>query len=196
MSTKEKIILSAMEIFAEQGYEGMTIKKIAQRVGVTPPAIYAFFNNKEDLFLRICKDFLQSHFSIAFHNKHKVQTTSAKVQLEQILREIFAFQWKKPIEIKVFMRLVLFPPDIIQNGVLHDFLQLEKNELHIFQTIIESGMENGEIRKGNSEDTALFLLCMMDGLFWQMQRLDEADFQQRFNIIWEQLWKGIETKRD
>ncbi|ABZ82845.1 transcription regulator, tetr family, putative [Heliomicrobium modesticaldum Ice1] len=41
---------AAMELACQYGYEGATIKRIAQKCGVTVGTIYHYFENKEELF--------------------------------------------------------------------------------------------------------------------------------------------------
>lgn len=191
MSTKDKIISVATLLYAEKGYEGMTMKEIADRIGITPPAVYAFFQNKEALFQQICKGFLSEHFQVAFTNTQEVRHLTTKQQLEQMLRGIFDFQMNRTVQIKVFFRLLLFPPKIVKNDTLNELLELENKEIDIFSSIFEKGMKNGEVCEGDSRVYAYSLLAFMDGLFWQMQRLDEADFWKRFDMLWEQFWRGL-----
>ena len=44
------ILISALDVFAEKGYEGAQLKDVAQKVGVTNPLISYRFENKEDLW--------------------------------------------------------------------------------------------------------------------------------------------------
>ncbi|HET6350955.1 MAG TPA: helix-turn-helix domain-containing protein [Coriobacteriia bacterium] len=50
-----EILDAAMRVFAEKGYTGGSMRDIAQRVGVSEPAIYKHFGSKEDLFLALLK---------------------------------------------------------------------------------------------------------------------------------------------
>ena len=43
MTTKDKIKAVALSHFAKTGYEGTPLSAITKEVGVTTPAIYAFF---------------------------------------------------------------------------------------------------------------------------------------------------------
>jgi AcrR family transcriptional regulator len=47
---RQQILEAALDIFADQGFEGATTKEIATRAGVTPGLIYFYFPNKEELF--------------------------------------------------------------------------------------------------------------------------------------------------
>ena len=50
-------ILSAAErIFVEYGYEGATIRKIADEVGVSSTALYMHFRDKNEILVEICSD--------------------------------------------------------------------------------------------------------------------------------------------
>jgi AcrR family transcriptional regulator len=51
--TREHILEVALDLFASDGYEKVSLREIAQRVGVTKPALYYYFANKEELFLAL-----------------------------------------------------------------------------------------------------------------------------------------------
>mgnify|MGYP001411247336 CR=1 FL=1 len=48
--TRERIFRAAVEEFAEHGYEGARVARIAEVAGVNKERIYANFGNKEQLF--------------------------------------------------------------------------------------------------------------------------------------------------
>ena len=43
----DEILGAAKELFLEEGYAATTIRKIADRVGVSAPALYLYFADKE-----------------------------------------------------------------------------------------------------------------------------------------------------
>lgn len=51
---REEILQAAKELFLEQGYDSTTIRKIADRVGVSAPALYLYFQDKEQMMLALC----------------------------------------------------------------------------------------------------------------------------------------------
>ena len=68
LETREKILNAAREMFAEAGYEAVTMRAIAQRIEYTPTAIYHHFKNKHALLTELCRgDFavLARHFNTA-----------------------------------------------------------------------------------------------------------------------------------
>jgi len=48
--TKEKILITALRLFAKDGYEAVSVRDIAQAVGITKGALYRHYENKRDLF--------------------------------------------------------------------------------------------------------------------------------------------------
>lgn len=51
---RDEILHAAKELFLEQGYDSTTIRKIADRVGISAPALYLYFKDKEALMLALC----------------------------------------------------------------------------------------------------------------------------------------------
>lgn len=51
---REEILQAAKELFLEQGYEATTIRRIADRVGISAPALYLYFRDKDALLLALC----------------------------------------------------------------------------------------------------------------------------------------------
>ena len=48
--TKQKILATAQELFANNGYNGTTVQAIASRLDLTDPAIYYHFRSKRHIF--------------------------------------------------------------------------------------------------------------------------------------------------
>jgi len=53
LKRKEKIIITAIDLFDEAGINGLTTKEIAKRQNITEPAIYKQFGSKKDIVMAI-----------------------------------------------------------------------------------------------------------------------------------------------
>lgn len=63
---RTKILDAARELFVREGYEAVTMRRIADRIEYSPTAIYFHFRDKETLLREICDaDFLTLAHSIA-----------------------------------------------------------------------------------------------------------------------------------
>lgn len=49
MKTRDKILLAALDLFSERGYDEASIDLIAEAVGIKGPSIYAHYKGKEDI---------------------------------------------------------------------------------------------------------------------------------------------------
>lgn len=52
-NTREAIIYSALTLFADRGYEGVSMRDIAHAVGIRAASLYNHFKSKEDIFMSI-----------------------------------------------------------------------------------------------------------------------------------------------
>jgi AcrR family transcriptional regulator len=54
LAMRTKILDAARELFAERGYEAVTMRTIAERIEYTPTAIYYHFKDKDALIRELC----------------------------------------------------------------------------------------------------------------------------------------------
>jgi AcrR family transcriptional regulator len=50
-STRDRLLMAAMELFTTQGHEATSVAEILQRAGVNSGSLYYFFDNKEELLI-------------------------------------------------------------------------------------------------------------------------------------------------
>jgi len=51
---REKILDAARDLFLECGYDGVTMRKVAERIEYSPTTIYLYFADKDALFRELC----------------------------------------------------------------------------------------------------------------------------------------------
>src|SRR5271157_2470714 len=56
LETREKILDAARELFVAEGYDGVSMRKIADKIEYSPTAIYVHFADKDELFREICHE--------------------------------------------------------------------------------------------------------------------------------------------
>ena len=52
--TRDKILDAARELFVAEGYEGVSMRKVAEKIEYSPTAIYVHFADKQELFRELC----------------------------------------------------------------------------------------------------------------------------------------------
>jgi AcrR family transcriptional regulator len=51
--TRQRILDVALDLFTEQGYDGTSLREIAEQLGITKAAIYYYFESKEDILMAL-----------------------------------------------------------------------------------------------------------------------------------------------
>ena len=57
--TKEKILMTALQLFARDGYEAVSVRNIAEELDITKGALYRHYKNKRDIFDSIVERMIQ-----------------------------------------------------------------------------------------------------------------------------------------
>ena len=60
-STRDRIVAEALDLFAEQGIDGTSLREIAERIGVTKAALYYHFPSKDDLLAAVFEPVVEVH---------------------------------------------------------------------------------------------------------------------------------------
>lgn len=60
MDTKKKILEVSLELFAQKGFDGVSVREIAMAVGVRESALYKHYKNKEDILDKIVEEMISS----------------------------------------------------------------------------------------------------------------------------------------
>ena len=168
-STKENIIKTALRLFLQNGYEKTSLNQIAYKVGITKPAIYHHFKNKDDLFHEVLSFFFEEMGKWSSSRFKSCKTL--KELLEAFFQSLKSFREVTDILLKKeenntpysFLELLLSAikkdPSIqkrIENGLLYS-RELLKNKLLEAQ-------EKGEIRSDiNCEIYAFQIHALIEG---------------------------------
>lgn len=79
--TRDKILDAARELFVTEGYEGVSMRKVAEKIEYSPTAIYVHFADKEELFRELCH---QDYARLAEVFQSSVMSSDPVDRLKQI----------------------------------------------------------------------------------------------------------------
>jgi AcrR family transcriptional regulator len=71
--TKEKILKTALKLFAEKGYKPTTVRDIAGAVGIKQSALYNHFKNKDEILSTLVDDLTSSAIVTIFERDEDAQ---------------------------------------------------------------------------------------------------------------------------
>lgn len=61
---RQEILAVALELLAEEGYAGASLRKLAGRLGIAQPSLYHYFRTKEDLVEQVLDTYVKRMFSV------------------------------------------------------------------------------------------------------------------------------------
>jgi len=79
--TRDKILDAARELFVTEGYEGVSMRRVAEKIEYSPTAIYVHFADKNELFRELCH---QDYARLAQVFQSSVMSTDPMERLKQI----------------------------------------------------------------------------------------------------------------
>jgi AcrR family transcriptional regulator len=85
---RERILAEATRLFVASGYNGISMREIAEAVGVSKAGLYYHFKDKQDLFLAILADNLSSIGQLV--QPEPGASASAREQIGRLVRALFA----------------------------------------------------------------------------------------------------------
>ena len=156
-NSRERLLETATELFAEKGYAATSVREIVERAGVSKPVLYYYFKSKEGLF-------------------YAILDWAAAVQ-QNILNEIFEFRgtveerfiflYRRVQEgIREYQSLYIMIHGLIfgppQGVPEYDFASYQRHMLNAVQRIYADGVASGEIRDINAEEVAFLVLALLD----------------------------------
>ena len=105
--TKEKILLTAEYLFADQGYDATSIRQIVTDAGVNIAAIHYHFGSKADLFLAVIRYRFEplQEARLQILNKARLQGLTVESLVRSFIQPVFDISSKDPSKIN-FIRLM------------------------------------------------------------------------------------------
>lgn len=94
--TKEKIILSAIVLFSDRGYDNVSMRDIAAEVGIKASSIYNHFPSKRDILKSIYSFYNDKHSSL-FINMEEPLRWLEKKSFHDVFKKI-NFSWPPEIQ--------------------------------------------------------------------------------------------------
>src|SRR5258707_4113862 len=55
-TVRRSILDAARDLFVDEGYQNVSIRKIAERIEYSPTAIYSYFPSKDDIFFALAEE--------------------------------------------------------------------------------------------------------------------------------------------
>ncbi len=176
-----EILERAFELFAEEGFAGVTYQKIADRCGVSRTSIYKYFKDKDQIFV----------YAI------KLATDNLSASVKKVVERD---EWSTVDKIRRVMRLTarLLEENRVFLTVVLDYLTSLKSaggdvrrkaRRHTFGfrfllgRLVADAMAKGQLRPGDAELVAARLYCIVEAYVLNLTVIDAMDGKECARLI-------------
>ncbi|WLV25183.1 TetR/AcrR family transcriptional regulator [Aciduricibacillus chroicocephali] len=174
--TKDKLIEAAIHNFAEHGYQGASMRKIAEAAGIKPASIYYFFENKQQLIIEAMKVILDHHFSVMSNTFKNHQNDPLHVIFSELFANLVHYHSSKHEETKAYVLLV--------NSSIPELKEAVRTYLDTYDTwLVDQLMEAMGARyphldQKEMKKTIDYFIFLGNGLFWGVIIYEEEEIQK------------------
>ena len=139
--TRERVLAAARRLFSERGYEGATIRDIAQAAGMSTGAVFASFADKSELF----EEILTADYEVIY--AQMTQAARAAKTVDEALLGLFGVAYSFHLE-----QLPLLRASIAESWTRSEAAERRaRNDLkHIFKLIgaaLQRAIDEGQLKK-------------------------------------------------
>jgi AcrR family transcriptional regulator len=150
-----RLLVAAVQAFAERGYHATTTRDISTRVGLSPAGVYVYYKSKEEVLYRICQ-LSHSHSLAAIRAAADRFPHDPVAQIGGVVGDFAAWHARFHIPARVisYELAALSPPhydEIV--GVRH---QID----HVVRSTLEQGVASGVFDVADVTGTARALLSL------------------------------------
>lgn len=142
---RAEILAAAERIFVEHGYEGATIRKIADEVGLSSTALYMHFAEKGEILHEICRGAFQALFEANARILSK--PGDPETRLREMLRAYIAFGFANP---NAYRLAYMTRPVELRDGAQSAARELGHELFRTFEQEVEAAGAAGRLRGGSA----------------------------------------------
>jgi AcrR family transcriptional regulator len=190
---QKEIVLAARKLIVKFGSEHVTVRKIAEEIGVTEGAIYKHFKSKRDI-LSLLIDDIEEILITDFDNSEINEVNSPVILKNILLSHISAIEQRKGLAFQVFAEIISFGDKELNKKAYDVILEYTR---HV-QMIIEAGLKAGIIKSDiNAEAAARLYFSMIQGLvnIWALSQY-KLNLIEEYQSILKIFLEAIETKKN
>lgn len=187
-TTKSTIFRVAAKLFAEKGYNGVSMREISERSRVTKPTIYYYFGSKEGIYRALIKE------GITYHTEDLKSIAALDIPVKQKLIELmkrrFRICVRYPEMSKFFISLFIYSEN---RSILKNFQKEADKHIQIFINIIQDGINSGEFGASARPELAVqvFAGVITHFLLRYLNHQEEILTDELAEDVVELLFKGL-----
>ncbi len=147
---RRRLLDSAGELFARCGYAATTVREIVAAAGVSKPALYYYFQNKEGIYLELMNEAFGRFGELLQLIRESRQGTSRE-RLNHLISSVMELIVKDIRVVRVMYAIYYGPP---QGAPFFDFDHYHRLLHEAVEELVAQGQAAGEFRPGETRELA------------------------------------------
>jgi len=185
LTRREQIVNAARKLVIKCGSENVTVRRIAQEVGVSEAAIYRHFKSKRDILYMLVES-----IEINLISDLESQNRPEYGRLENVLlNHLSALEMRRGISFQVIAEIISLGDKKLNNRIYETI----KKYIEKFKELLLIEIEKGEVRGDIDVDAAaVILFSVVQGLsnIWTLSNYS-FNPKDKFEPILDVLRKGL-----
>jgi AcrR family transcriptional regulator len=188
---RDRILTCACELYLHGGLEGFSMRKLAQKLGVTAPSLYRHFDSREQVLLEVVREAYQ-RLAQQLHRALQGRTPAERFELAGDAYLEFALSNPRLYDV------LYAPPDQMGWERLPEEVEVQVCAVGQFWTDrVRECMEAGILRKADTGDVGMTLWAHAHGLITLylrgVLRTDEKGFREIYRGSARRVLAGLGT---
>ena len=151
---QQEIIYTALDLISDKGIQGLTIKNLSKKIGITEPAIYRHFENKIQILIALL-DLLKKNTNVIFEAELN-SVESAVRKIERLFEKHFKIFSEMPSLASVVFSEEMFRNEEKLISKISEIIEINNKTL---LSILKEGQQNNEIRSDiNTEHLVVIIM--------------------------------------
>ena len=163
---QKEIINVSLELISEHGIQGLTIKNLSKKIGISEPAIYRHFDNKVEI-LSALLDFFRQNNECFFVREVK-ENIPAPEKIKNIMMNHFRVFSENPSLVSVIFAEEIFRNEAALSDKVSSIMEYNSS---VIKTILNDGQDAGTIRHDIPAEHLIMIVLGALRLFvkkWQL----------------------------
>lgn len=144
--TRERLIEAATTLFAQRGFDGTSVKELADAAGVNVSLISYHFGGKENLYRACLEQFGKSRLEVAQRVLQKPQSLDEfRFRLKLLTEEMFSCHMEAPESARIIHRECDMEMPVAQDIFRNTFLKIFETLVEFFQHAQEAKIVRADL---------------------------------------------------
>lgn len=181
---QEEIINAAINIIAENSAHDLSMRGVAERVGISEPAIYRHFDNKADLLLKLTHFITQDQTAIL--QRSDSPDVPALIQLEDMLDAVIKnYANNRSLTTTLYATGMFYANQELVDGLS----SIIENSLTSIMRLVERGRQDGSLHEKTNPDQISLVIFGAMRLLTERWILSGHDFDlvPAWSVVWGEL---------